>query len=125
LKGHSVLFATAIDIINTLTTAHATGRLKLEMNKFLKPDLLVIDELGYLPLDKTGADLLFQIIAATAMSAAPSSSLPQPHLQTLAGNLQQRQHYHRRRPRSTPPPCRNRDCLEGKSYRMKDQIETP
>lgn len=63
LKGHSVLFATAIDIINTLSAAQRTGRLKLEMKKYLKPALLCIDELGYLPLDKTGADLLFQIIS--------------------------------------------------------------
>ena len=33
------------------------------MKKYLKPALLAIDELGYLPLDKTGADLLFQIIS--------------------------------------------------------------
>ena len=34
-----------------------------EMKKYLKPDLLVLDELGYLPIDKRGADLLFQIIS--------------------------------------------------------------
>ena len=33
------------------------------MKKYLKPSLLCIDELGYLPLDKTGADCLFQIIS--------------------------------------------------------------
>ena len=33
------------------------------MKKYLKPALLVIDELGYLPIDKIGADLLFQIIS--------------------------------------------------------------
>ena len=31
--------------------------------KYTKPQLLVIDELGYLPIDKLGADLLFQIIS--------------------------------------------------------------
>ena len=63
LKGHSVLFAIAVDIVNTLAAAHSSGRLKLEMKKHLKPTLLCIDELGYLPLDKTGADLLFQMIS--------------------------------------------------------------
>ena len=63
LKGYSVLFSTAVEAINNLTAAKAAGRLKQELNKYLKPDLIVCDELGYLPIDKTGADLLFQIIS--------------------------------------------------------------
>ena len=63
LKGYSVLFSTAVETINNLTAAQAAGRLKQELNKYLKPDLIVCDELGYLPIDKTGADLLFQIIS--------------------------------------------------------------
>lgn len=61
--GHSVLFTTAVDIINTLAAAQAAGRLKREIVRYLKPGLLIIDELGYLPIDKFGADLLFQIIS--------------------------------------------------------------
>ena len=34
------------------------------MNKYLKPMVLSIDELGYIPIDKFGADCLFQIISA-------------------------------------------------------------
>lgn len=63
LKGYSVLFASAIDIVNTLGAACTTGRLKTELKKYLKPDILVMDELGYLPVDKKGADLLFQVIS--------------------------------------------------------------
>jgi len=63
LKGYSVLFSTAVEAINNLIAAKAAGRLKQELNKYLKPDLIVCDELGYLPIDKTGADLLFQIIS--------------------------------------------------------------
>lgn len=36
---------------------------KREMHKYLKPSVLVIDELGYLPIDKFGADYLFQIVS--------------------------------------------------------------
>jgi len=61
--GHSVFFTTAIDAINNLIAAQAAHRLKSELKKYLAPDLLCLDELGYLPLDKTGADLLFQIIS--------------------------------------------------------------
>ena len=63
MRGHSVLFTTAIDIVNTLSAAQATGTLKRAMNRYLRPTLVLIDELGYLPIDKAGADLLFQIIS--------------------------------------------------------------
>ena len=63
LQGYSVLFASAIDVINTLATAKSAGRLKLELKKYAKPVLLILDELGYLPIDKSGADLLFQVIS--------------------------------------------------------------
>jgi len=63
LEGRSVLFTTAVDAINTLSAAQATSRLKLELKRYLAPSLLCIDELGFLPIDKRGADLLFQIIS--------------------------------------------------------------
>ena len=63
LKGYNVLFATAIDVINTLAAAQAASRMKQELKKYIKPSLLIIDELGFLPIDKTGADLLFQVIS--------------------------------------------------------------
>ncbi|MBV8321004.1 MAG: IS21-like element helper ATPase IstB [Hyphomicrobiales bacterium] len=63
VHGHSVLFTTAIDIINTLAAAQPAGRLKREFQRYLKPTLLIVDELGYLPIDKHGADLLFQLIS--------------------------------------------------------------
>lgn len=63
LKSHTVLFTSAIDAVNNLLAAQRTGYLKQELKKYLKPTLLFLDELGYLPIDKTGADLLFQIIS--------------------------------------------------------------
>lgn len=64
MEGHTVLFTTAVDMINTLAAAQAAQRLKQELKKYLTPRLLVLDELGYLPIDKLGADLLFQVISA-------------------------------------------------------------
>lgn len=61
--GHSVLFASAVDVVNTLAAAQLNGQLKPQLRKYLRPRLLILDELGYLPIDKTGADLLFQIIS--------------------------------------------------------------
>jgi DNA replication protein DnaC len=64
LEGHHVLFTTAVDMINTLVAAQAAQRLKFELRKYLTPELLILDEVGYLPIDKHGADLLFQVISA-------------------------------------------------------------
>jgi DNA replication protein DnaC len=50
LQGYSVLFVSAIDVINTLAAAKSAGRLKVELNKYTKPALLILDELGYLPI---------------------------------------------------------------------------
>ena len=63
LCGHSVLFTGAIEIINTLAAAQASGSLKRALQNYTKPCVLCIDELGYLPIDKFGADCLFQIIS--------------------------------------------------------------
>ncbi len=63
LKNNTVLFTSAIDAVNNLIAAQHVGQLKQELKKYLKPSLLIMDELGYLPIDKTGADLLFQIIS--------------------------------------------------------------
>lgn len=61
--GHAVLFTTAVDAINTLVAAQASHRLQSELKRYVAPALLILDEVGYLPLDKAGADLLFQIIS--------------------------------------------------------------
>ncbi len=64
MQGYPVLFTSAVDMINTLIAAQAAQRLKAELKRYLKPRLLILDELGYLPIDKHGADLLFQVISA-------------------------------------------------------------
>ena len=62
LRGHRVLFAAAIDIVNRLSAAESNRQLARELKRYQNPELLLIDELGYLPLDKRGAELLFQVI---------------------------------------------------------------
>jgi len=41
----------------------ATNRLKSELKKYTAPAILILDELGFLPVDKLGADLLFQVFS--------------------------------------------------------------
>ena len=63
-KGISVRFTRVIDMINTLTNAQLNGTLERALKHYVNPSVLLLDELGYLPIDKRGADLMFQIVAA-------------------------------------------------------------
>ena len=62
-SGHSVLFITATALLATLARAHAEGKLADQIAFFSKPKLLVVDELGYLPLEKQTAHLFFQLVS--------------------------------------------------------------
>lgn len=61
--GAKVLFITLADLVAQLHAALADHSLTTRLKGLSKVDLLVIDEVGYVPLDKTGADHLFQVIA--------------------------------------------------------------
>ena len=50
-------------VIQTLRKAYEEKRLEARLKHFSKYKLLIIDEIGYLPIDKTGANLFFQLIA--------------------------------------------------------------
>ena len=63
LQGYSVLFPRALDGINTLTAAKRAGRLKPALKKYTQPAWRILDELGSLPIDKTGAALVFHVIS--------------------------------------------------------------
>jgi DNA replication protein DnaC len=123
LQGHSVLFTTAVEAINTLAAAQAQHRLKAELKKFLAPRILVCDELGYLPIDKAGADLLFQIISGRYEkgSTIVTTNRIYKHWSQIFNNdstitsavLDRLLHHVQT------------IILEGKSYRMKDKIDEP
>jgi DNA replication protein DnaC len=63
-RGISVRFTRVVDMINVLTRAQLNGTLERALRTYVKPALLLLDELGYLPIDKRGADLMFQVVAA-------------------------------------------------------------
>jgi DNA replication protein DnaC len=63
LQGIKTLFTTAMNLINHLSASLADHSLLKAMKAFTSPRLLIIDELGYLPVDKQGAELLFQVIS--------------------------------------------------------------
>jgi DNA replication protein DnaC len=63
-RGYSLRYTRVVDMINHLTTAQINGLLGKALKTYVRPHLLLLDELGYLPIDKRGADLLFQVVAA-------------------------------------------------------------
>lgn len=121
LNGSSVLFTSAIDIVNTLSAAQTAGRMKLELKKYMKPDLLLIDELGYLPVDKKGADILFQALSLRYEKAATVVTTNRAYKEwpgifnndsTLTSAILDRLLHHA-----------ETVVIEGPSYRMKDQLD--
>jgi DNA replication protein DnaC len=62
-SGHTALFVTATELIASLARAHTEGHLADQLTFYAKPKLLVVDELGYLPLERTSAHLFFQLVA--------------------------------------------------------------
>jgi DNA replication protein DnaC len=61
--GYRVVFCTAAGLIANLTKALTEGRLEEKMKLYSVPRLLIIDEIGYLPIERQGANLFFQLIS--------------------------------------------------------------
>jgi DNA replication protein DnaC len=123
LAGHTVLFTTAIDIVNTLAAAQSTHRLKTELKKYLSPSIVLVDEPGYLPIDKTGADLLFQVFSQRYETGSTIVTTNQAYKNwakvfnndaTLTSAVLDRLLHHA-----------ETVIVESRSCRMKDQIEEP
>lgn len=62
--GFSAQFITVQDLVSDLGRATRAGRLAQRLRAFITPKVLVIDEIGYLPLDEMGATLFFQLVSA-------------------------------------------------------------
>jgi DNA replication protein DnaC len=63
-KGLSVLFITAAEMSNQLLQAQKLAQLDKEISRLKKPQVLIIDELGYVDFDAQGSQLFFQVISA-------------------------------------------------------------
>lgn len=63
LEGATVRFLTASELLNTLAEQESSTSLRRKLVSFTRPQLLVIDELGYLSYDHRHADLLFEVVS--------------------------------------------------------------
>lgn len=118
-QGASVLFANAISVINDLSAAQKRGLLKRQLKTYLRPELLALDEIGYLPIDQHGADLLFQVISQRYEQGSIVLTTNKPFKQwpsifnndsTIASAVLDRLLHHAQT-----------IVIEGSSYRMKDR----
>jgi DNA replication protein DnaC len=62
-EGKKILFTTAMDMINHLIAAEADHSLLKKLHYYQSPELLVIDEIGYLALGQQGSNQFFQVIS--------------------------------------------------------------
>jgi DNA replication protein DnaC len=64
LRGLSVLFTTAVEMLEDLQGAHAVGTFKRAFRRYTKPALLAVDEFGYQPFDTKQSGYLFRLVSA-------------------------------------------------------------
>ena len=100
--GHSVLFVTATALLAALSKAHAEGHFGDQLTFFAKPKLLIIDELGYLPLERATANL-FLPTRREALRAWQHPAHHQSAGHRVGSRLRRRDH-RRGDPRPAPAP---------------------
>jgi DNA replication protein DnaC len=88
--GYKVLFYTAIELVTELEEAKKENRLSKLMDKIKKIDLLIIDELGFVPLSDNGARLLFDVFSKRYEngSIAVSTNLSLPKWVQTFGSIE-------------------------------------
>jgi len=68
--GYRTYFTTAADLVQSLQAAHLEGTVLYKLRTYLSPSVLVVDELGYLPLDQASANWIFQMVSRRADRAS-------------------------------------------------------
>jgi DNA replication protein DnaC len=62
-SGYKVLFTTLNDMVSVLMASIADNSFPSKLRQYVQPSLLIVDEVGYLPVSKDGANFLFQVVA--------------------------------------------------------------
>lgn len=116
-----VLYINTLEMLNRLDEASRKGRLNQELKRYAAVEILILDELGYLPIGQSGADLLYQVISrryerASTIITTNKAYRDWPAMlnndSVLASAVLDRL-LHRS----------ETVIIKGKSYRMKDRID--
>jgi DNA replication protein DnaC len=120
LAGHSVRFLTASELLHDLAAQESTAALSRRLGRYVRPALLVCDEVGYLSYDARYADLLFEVvtrryqsrksIVLTTNSPSPNGPPSSPTLPAWSRS-------------STASSTAPSITIEGESYRLKEARE--
>lgn len=120
-RSQSVYFILSNELIEKLDRAHKRGTLEATLRRYSRYDLLIIDEIGYLPMTKNGANLFFQLInlryekkSTIITSNIPLSQWTEVFQDKKITNAIIDRLIHHSKILS----------INGKSYRMKDYMET-
>ncbi|MDQ2742259.1 MAG: IS21-like element helper ATPase IstB [Chloroflexota bacterium] len=120
LQGYRVLFRTAATLASELELAHQELRLPKLLTQLRRFDLVLVDELGYLPFSQTAAELLFQFFSDRyeRASVAITSNLDFAHWTEVFG--------HERMTAALLDRLVHRSTillLEGESYRFRQSLQ--
>lgn len=87
-QGHRVRFTTAASLVHELIEARDERRLLRLQKQLASHELLIVDELGFVPLSKTGAELLFEVLSQRyeRSSTLVTSNLPFPEWTEILGS---------------------------------------
>jgi len=126
-KRHITYFISCHDLITQLRKAHAENLLEAKLKHFAKYKLLIIDEIGYLPVDKQGANLFFQLIAKRYEKFSTIITTNQPFSKwaeifsdpTLANAILDRLLHHSHIIKITGPSYRLRDKMDALEAKAK------
>src|SRR5918911_4507961 len=61
--GYRTYFTGALDMAQALQSAHLEGTAQYKLRTYVGPSVLVVDELGYLPMDQASANWIFQVVS--------------------------------------------------------------
>jgi DNA replication protein DnaC len=121
LRGFDTLFCTAAKIVNDLTEARGRNMLGRAIRRYARPRALIVDEMGYMPIDHAGAEMLFQVVGERYEKASTIFTTNRPYRQwvdtfagdaTLTSVVIDRVTHHS-----------HTVVIEGDSYRTKNIIE--
>jgi len=119
-RGYRTLFVSTQALIGSLAKAHNENRLEDRLKHFCQPKLLIIDEIGYIPIDRLGANLFFQLISRRYEKGALIMTSNQPYSnwaevfgdQVIASAILDRVLHH-----SVSV------SIKGESYRLKEKLK--
>jgi len=119
-KRQLTYFITCHDLIQNLRKAYHENRLEIRLKNYSKYKVLIIDEIGYLPIDKLGANLFLQLITKRYEHTSTIITTNQPFSKwgevfsdvTLANAILDRISHHSHVIKIVGPSYRTKDIIE-------------